>query len=200
MSARITVPASEVWEYFQNGKGDLKSHMNQIAGNNDYGVAIYVTEDSGLPCIIVTIDDEQYCEETVDSETDCKNTVEEIYDQFLYEKAIPLLTGELLDETTDMEQDDAIWEHETELDGAVYDFISVAIGGSIREVSDFLNDDAIEDIKDHFLEYLYRKHHIPIYRPMLLEFDDENGEAYCEYDDYPYDNMEFDDDNPIYRL
>lgn len=199
MSAKTTVLASEVWEYFQDCKEELKDHMYQIAGNTDYGIAIYVTEDSGLPSIVVTADDEQIFEETAISESDCKRTVEKIYDKYLSNAVISILTGEPDEEgLSEMEQEDTIWERELELDNAIAEFIDVAIGGIVHDNST-LDDDGLEDIKDHFLEYLYRKHGLPIFRPMMLEYDDGKGGTYDEYDEYPYENMEFDDDNQIYK-
>ena len=50
----------------------------------------------------------------------------------------------------------------------------------------------VEDVKEHLLEYFYRKHGLSVYRPMELE-DDEG--VFIE--DYPYECMEF-DPNPMY--
>ena len=55
-----------------------------------------------------------------------------------------------------------------------------------------LIEDVIEDCKEHFLEYMYRKHHLDIYRPMELEDDD--GVFFKEY---PYEYIEF-SDAPLY--
>ena len=94
-----------------------------------------------------------------------------------------------------LEQQDAIEEREMELDIAVSEFISAVLGGdAYLDSEDY--DDIIEDCKDHFLEYLARKHGLDIFRPMVLE--DEDGEDF--YEEYPYECMEFDDeDNPIYQ-
>ena len=52
-----------------------------------------------------------------------------------------------------------------------------------------------EDCLDHFIEYIARKHKVDVYRPMYIQYEGEEAE-YCEY---PYDELEFDDeDNPIY--
>ena len=62
--SRIIISEAEVWDYFQDCKDDLKSHMHKIAENTEYGIEIFVTEDSGLPSIVVTADNVQVFEET----------------------------------------------------------------------------------------------------------------------------------------
>ena len=58
---------------------------------------------------------------------------------------------------------------------------------------DIIND-IVEDVKEHTLEYIARKHGMPIYRPMYLEGED--GTDF--YSEYPYEEMIFEDCNPIY--
>ena len=61
-------------------------------------------------------------------------------------------------------------------------------------VSDIeVDPEVIEDCKEHFLEYMYRKFGLSIHRPMVLE--DEEGEEFFE--EYPYECMEF-EDAPLY--
>ena len=201
MNAEIIVQASEVWGYFQDEREDLKSHMHQIAGNPEYGVAIFVTEDSGLPSIVVTADDVQVYEETAVSAHDCQKTVEKVYDDYLTSKAIDSLSAH--DDTVDasltaLEIEDMIDERESELDAATYEFLLAAVQGAY--IDDYASgdfDDVIDDLKEHFLEYMARKHGIPVYRPMMLEYEDGTEEL----SEYPYEDMEFDDpDNPLYKV
>ena len=90
-----------------------------------------------------------------------------------------------------------IAERELELDDAVSMLLDTVIE---EDVAMFLGpeaDEICEDIKDHILEYLYRKHGISTRRPMVLE-DTETGEDFFE--EYPYEHMEFEDeDNPMYK-
>ena len=197
MAAKITVSASDVWGYFQDAKEDMKSHMHQIAGNHEYGVEIFVTEDSGLPSIVVTADDVQVYEETAVNAHDCQKTVEKIYDDYLTSKVIASLSGvDDDDDLTATDIEDMIDERETELDAAVYEFVMTALQGAYFDdyTSDF--DDICEDLKEHFLEYMARKHGLPVYRPMMLEYEDGTEEL----SEFPYEDMEFDDpDNPLYK-
>lgn len=198
MAAKITVSASDVWGYFQEAKEDLKSHMHQIAGNPEYGVVIFVTEDQSLPSIVVTVDDVPVYEETAVDVLNCQKTVEKIYDDYLTSKIFASLLGgdDDSEELTALDIEDMIDERESELDAAVYEFVMTAIQGAYFDdyTSDF--DDICEDLKEHFLEYMARKHGLPVYRPMMLEYDDGTEEM----SEYPYEDMEFDDpDNPLYK-
>lgn len=197
MAAKITVSASDVWGYFQDAREDLKSHMHQIAGNPEYGVAIFVTEDSGLPSIVVTADDVQVYEERAVNTHDCQKTVEKIYDDYLTSKVIASLSGgDDSDDLTALDIEDMIAEREGELDTAVYEFVMTATQGAYFDdhISDF--DDILEDLKEHFLEYMARKHELPVYRPMMLEYEDGTEEI----SEYPYEDIEFEDpDNPLYK-
>lgn len=198
MAEKITVLAENVWAYFQKEKEDLKSHMHKIAGYPEYGVEIYVTENRGLPSIVVTADDEQVYEETAVNEHDCKQTVSTIYDNYLTSKVIDSLWDSVSndDDLTQIEIEGMIDDREAELDNAVYDFLMTVVQGVYIDDPTIDLDDVLEDLKEHFLEYMARKHGIPVYRPMMLEYDDGSEEL----SEYPYDDLEFDDpDNPIYK-
>ena len=81
----------------------------------------------------------------------------------------------------------AIDEREEELDDALMYFLEAACEG---QPCIFLDDDEIEEIKDHFCEYLWKKYKLHIYRPMWLE--DENGEEF--FSNYPYEVMIYDEE------
>lgn len=189
---KITVAASEVWDYFQKHKAELEKSEHTIAENEEYGVEISITNEEGLPCFMVTADGYQYAEERAISANDCKETVETLYGDYLTEKFV-----DGADDESRLDQEDMIAERELELDDAVSMLLDTVIE---EDVAMFLGpeaDEICEDIKDHILEYLYRKHGISTRRPMVLE-DTETGEDFFE--EYPYEHMEFEDeDNPMYK-
>ena len=91
------------------------------------------------------------------------------------------------------------WEIERSegaLDEAVEYFISSILDDEHSVFGDVpIPEYVIKDCKEHFLEYLYRKHKFNIRRPMVLE--DESGEDF--YEEYPYPCLVFEDEsNPIY--
>lgn len=193
---KVFVLASEVWSYFQEHKNEFERSMHKIAGNEEFGVEIFVTESKGLPSVIVTVDDEEVLEERVSNERDCEVIVKEIYDDYLTNKVLKVLSGSADDDLSESELEGMIMEREDELSSAVCEFIEAVVPNEFEALVDD-PDEVIEDIKDHFLEYLARKYGFNIYRPMFLEYDD----GVEELSEYPYKDMIFDDeDNPIYKL
>lgn len=190
MTARITIPSSDVWGYCQSNKSALSSSMHEIASNFDYGISVYVTttEDGNFGIVVTSEDDEIYSESLLNP-SGCKEIVNYVYDTYLTGKVVDLLTNE--EEYTEAEIQDQIDERELELDDAVYSLLDVVFDNG------YINfDDIIEDVKEHILEYIARKHNIPIRRPMYLQ--DEDGTDF--YEEYPYEHMIFDDEgNPIYN-
>ena len=64
-----------------------------------------------------------------------------------------------------------------------------------KSVAEDVIEEIADDVKEHTLEYIARRHGLPIYRPMYLE--DEDGKDF--YSEYPYEEMIFEDYNPIYE-
>lgn len=192
----ILIEATDLWDYYEEHQKELTASMHEVASCFDYGVKIYLTADEGKPQIVVEADEEEVYRENVMGKVDCQNTAEKIYDDYLTSKALEMLC---LDDRIVMseedEWDDAIQEREEELDAAVYQFYTDVLGGSPYYDGEDM-DEMLDDLKDHFLEYMARKWGIDVYRPMMLE--DEDGNDF--YEEYPYECMIFEDeDNPIYQ-
>lgn len=200
-NSNIFVEAKDVWAYFNSHKIELTRIMHQVARNEDCEVDIFLTEKGGSPNIVVTHADYELYQERCLNPDDCHRTVERIYNEYLDDTVINKVMQfyvddeDELEELTKLEIEDMISERETELDAAIVDFLTVVLEGYIdEETADF--DDICDDLKEHFLEYIARKHDLPIRRPMYLEYDDGSEEL----EEFPYENMEFDDeDNPIYK-
>lgn len=199
MSQRIVVEARDVWDYAQKYKERLRTSMHEIASNSDFGIVIYITiaEGKDRPEIVVSADGDEVYFEGVISAEDCRETVDRIYDKYLTSTVISILSGDSDDEAEDdysqFALEDQIAAREAELDDALYMFLGTVCDD---ESCASLDEEMIEDVKEHFLEYLARKWDLLIRRPMFLE--DEDGEDFFE--EYPYEYMAFDDeDNPIYK-
>ena len=198
---KIIVEVSDVWQYFNDQKNALKSNLCLLACNKEYGVEIYITETMGAPFFSVTADGYQLAEDSATTEEECVEAVQKLYDKYLTGKFIDdenLPFNELSEEDTScLEIEDMISERETELDDAVMYLVNIAAEDDESLFGENY-DDIIEDAKEHFLEYLARKHGLKIRRPMMLEDEDEDGEEFFE--EYPYECMVFEDeDNPIYK-
>lgn len=197
MAQKIILQPDEVWDYFVEHEEECDECMFEIASCYEYGTAVYLSRSSkGIGCIIVEADDQEvYNEEVIDAE-DTKKTVQKVYDDYLTDKVIEILSDfEPQEDDTLQDQEDEIAMREEELDNLIWDFVMGVFGG--ETYADFdCTGEVLDDLKDHFLEYMYRKHGFDIYRPMVLE--DEDGTEFFE--EYPYEHMVFDDeDNPMYK-
>ena len=165
--------------------------MEIIAENEEFGLEILLSSVNGSPTITVMADDIQQYEITTDL-FHLEDVCRLVYDKYL-DNTINALS-ESADAAVDLR--DEIDDRESELDAAVDDFLGVVLQTFGYDTADVV-DEIHDDVKEHFLEYLYRKFGMDIYRPMFLE--DEDGEEFFE--EYPYECMEFEDeDNPIYMV
>lgn len=187
MACKIYVPATEVCGFFLKNKKRLEDGVELIAENCEYGIEVYLTEALGLPKVEVYADGDLVYEETVIDRECCAETMENVYDTYLTDNVVKILSGE-----DEISQDDEIDQRETELDMLVTDFITgVMSTGGYFDSGAADADEIVDDCKEHFLEYLARKHGLRVYRPMYLE--DEDGNEF--FDEYPYECMEFDDED-----
>lgn len=201
MGAINILDPEEVWDYWIQHPEEIIGVMFGIATYEDLGIEIYMTADNAKNLrVVVEADSIEIYEESMINDIDCLKSCQKIYDEYLTESVSSILarfdmSPEKLKTKEEIEQE-AIDERELELDSAVYDFYSNVLGFNAKfEPQD--EQEMLEDLKEHFLEYMSRKHSIPIYRPMYLEDVDTNQEYYS---DYPYDDMVFEDeDNPVYK-
>lgn len=207
MAMKITVKASDVWWYCQSHRDELTRDMHLIAENPEYGAEVYITDDMGFPMVMVIVDGNDVYEETAINQTDMTRIVRRIYDEYLTENIFTIL-GDFEDDElsifedeegnvySEMEVIDRIEDRENELTAAVYDFVATVTEEKLDDDLVLEFEDIVEDLKDHFLEYMARKHKIDIRRPMYLVYEDGSEEL----EEFPYDNMEFEDENnPIYQ-
>ena len=199
MRGHVTVGSSNVVEFYKKNQFRLAQEYEDIAENEEIGVVIYLSDTNGRPTVSVFADDIPRAEVTTNL-SELENLVKTVYDTYLDEQNFIAATAdeeveEIEEEYSEEELEQSlIDDRESEIDAALIDFLTVVMqtegygfDGAIDEIFD--------DVKEHYLEYLARKHKIELYRPMYLE--DENGEEFFE--EYPYECMEFEDeDNPIY--
>lgn len=188
---------AEVWDYYLENYYDGAMLYEVIAEYEDCGIIIVASTDKtgGLE-VNVGVDGIEMFSECIINEPDCIRTVTKVYDEYLTESFVNDSINKEDDVeifTQEEENQILIEEREDELDLLVSDFCNGVIGFNSKYE---LTDEQLDDIKEHFLDYLYRKHDVNVYRPMYLE--DEKGEDFFE--EYPYPCMVFEDeDNPIYQ-
>lgn len=179
----IFVKPDDIWKYFQDNREKLKTTMIAVAQSDLYDVTIYLSDDSGLPTLIIESSNVESEEFSITDEESCMTTASMVYDLYLTEQIVTVMMQE--SENSEME------EREADIDGFILRLLEDLLSDDPILYSDLI-ESVVQDCKEHFLEYLYRKHGLSVYRPMELE-DDEG--VFVE--DYPYECMEF-DPNPLY--
>ena len=203
----IIIQASDVWDYAEEHASELVNISHIIASNEDYGIEVLINKeevDDDMVHISVEEDDEEVFWEDLKDRTQAEKTVQEIYDNYLTSKVLETLgyikvnvISNNKDDEVDEEKDD-IQYRENDLDLAVYDFIETVVDCSLDYVfsNQQVQEEFLQDCKEHFLEYMARKWGMNIYRPMYLYT--EKGERY--FTEYPYKEMIFEDpNNPLYK-
>lgn len=192
----ITIEPCNLWEYMEkkDKEGQLGAVMYEIAKNEEYGISVYASKDEkGRYCIVVEADEYEVFNEWVTDRDDAEVTCAKVYENYLTEKVIQVLSDVGGDEE-DPDIEEEIRLREDELTNCTEEFLMEILGRDAY--FDGVEFEMINDCKEHFIEYVARKYGLPIYRPMILE--DENGEDFFE--EYPYECMIFDDENnPIYK-
>lgn len=216
MAANIIIAPEDIWDYFEENIHELETHMHTIAENKEYGTEICVTNDGGLPHLVVTADDVEIETATCWEKTNCIFETKRMYELYLTDRAVQSISdifdtneygygsynygydeegGVLSDEEENLlSLQEEIDDRESDLNWAISNFLDTVLcdsGVGIEEMGD-IADDCLE----HFLEYIHLKHGVDIYRPMWIQYDDEDTE---EFEEFPYEHLSFDDeDNPIY--
>lgn len=201
MGTQISVQPESVWGFYQEHIDTMETKMFKIAENTDFGIEIWIFVGIGLS-VSVESDDGQLEEINLITENNCETVIRQVYKQYLTDEYLKLMLGDIynypdIDEDIQsflsLDREDLIAERENELYDVTYDFLRTVVEDDISlDIDKF--EEICEDCKEHFLEYIYRKHNIDIHRPMELE--DENGEDFFE--EYPYGCFDF-EDNPLYK-
>lgn len=181
----VLVRPSDVWAYFHAHKSEFTNDMQLIASTSDGAIGIYLTEDNGSPLFIVEEADDVIDEDEAITKVDCEETARKLYFEHLGYDELDMSAD------TDLENE-VIAEREDEITVLFQNLLFDLLVDTADE--DIIND-IVEDVKEHTLEYIARKHGLPIYRPMYLE--DEDGTDF--FSEYPYMEMIFEDFNPIYE-
>lgn len=190
MSRGVVYEPSEVWDYFVDNCDDMviQGEEHMIAESDEYKIYLCSSDDCTTGIIhVYDTPDEDMVAEDIFGEAECEAVITKLYKEFgIYKDGVKSLFEEHKDE---------ILESEDNLTDAVTYFIHEAVSATVPtcRLSTMKNDlgitdEEIEEAKNHFLEYLYIKLGIDLYRPMIVQFDD--GEKFFEH---PYSHLELDE-------
>ena len=194
MSRGVVYKPEEVWDYFLDNCEDMveKGEEHMIAESLDRSNRIYITSSDDCTTAIIRVYDidEDLVSEDLAGESECESTISKLYKDFgMYKKDKD--TKKSLFE----EHKDEILDSEDNLTDAVTYFIHEAVSATVPtcRLSTMkhdlgITDEEIEEAKNHFLEYLYIKLGIDLYRPMIVQFDDKE-----EFFEHPYSHLELDE-------
>ena len=197
---KIVYDPSEIYEVFQEEKLDIANHRLLVAENDYFQIFLDCMASKSLEYIgMMVIESEGYIieEDFFEDEKECNDIFEKAYINYI-------LTETVVEKAEEEENvNDTIYDKDGKLNIAYVDEIeqregdlTLAVINFIDAISDTqmsyaLTDEEVEEIKDHFIEYLYRKFGLSIFRPMEIVMD--NGDEV--YEEYPYPKLRF--ENPI---
>lgn len=183
MSCIFVYPA-DVWDYFSLADENFDSET-EIACNDLTGTDIYIVSDHGFLNVIVTISGDLEYEELIINKEDCEDVITRIFEEYL---------GDFWNEdaSEDEEIESMIVNRELEIDAAVEDFLMTVLNKAPVDLD--ISPTVIEEIKEHFLEHIYRKHKLSPYRPMYIKYEDSE-----ELEEHPYEHLVFDSNAVLYK-
>lgn len=218
MEPVIHIRPAEGWGYFVRNKTRLSEELVEIASNEATNTSVYMTEENGNPYLYVYRDDKKIFQsecttiyeternlrvvfatyitelEVVGSSNDDEDDSEEAEDNTSVAETddddddTPPANSDL-DAMSDKEFQRYINEREDVIFNAVSDLIAVLTEDSVSALEfDPSDDDCVDNIVNHIVEYLAIKCGFRIRRPMTIIEDDTGFEVRTEY---PYEEYEF---------
>lgn len=218
MEPVIHIRPADGWVYFVRNKTRLSEELVEIASNEATNTSVYMTEENGNPYLYVYRDDKKIfqseCTTIYETErnlrvvfatyiTDLEVVGSSNEDEYDSEEAegntsvaeaddddddTPPANSDL-DAMSEKEFQSYISEREDVIFNAVSDLISVLTEDSVSVLEfDPSDDDCVDNIVNHIVEYLAIKCGFRIRRPMTIIEDDTGFEVRTEY---PYEEYEF---------
>ena len=189
----IILQPYECWDYAMENADELLGENHIIATEYDFGVEILISVHDHLPAFEVYADDDLIYSTFALNQDDCVEVVEELYNDYLDDFLSTVTLNQFKNEEDMIEKErEAIEVQESAIDLAIEDFLDIVCEGFDNAS---FTDWQLEDIKDHFCEYVARKFDVRVYRPMYLT----DAQGYDFYVDYTYGSMIFEyEGNPVY--
>lgn len=211
MAPVIHIQPTEGWGYFAKNKARLSEELVEIATNEEMNTSVYMTEEDGQPYLYVYRDDKKVFQSACTTVYETERILRVIYATYLTE--LKVINGENADEDeseelppdhdnddvppvnsdidamSETEFQDYIDDRENVIFNAVSDLIAVLTEDSVSALEfDPSDDDCVDNIVNHIVEYLAIKCGFRIRRPMTIIEDDTGLEVRTEY---PYEEYDF---------
>lgn len=214
MAPVIHIQPAEGWGYFAKNKARLAEELVEIATNETTNTSVYMTEEDGNPYLYVYRDDKKIFQSACTTIYETERNLRVVYAQYISDLQV---VGGKSDDTEDEDdaaavlhddEDDDDVPPESELDAmsdeefqvmvseredvifsAVSALITVLTEDEVSALEfDPSDDDCVDNIIDHIVEYLAIDCGFRIRRPMEV-IDDDTG--FTVRTEYPYEEYEF---------
>ena len=146
----VMVSVSEIREFYIKNQLALRDEYRLVADEEDTGVALYITEEDGLPYFLVEVDGDNEYEARASSETE----IEKVYSQLLNFYICETDDDEVLS-TEDFDRLEEIYD-------ATIEYLSVLLE---REPDEYFDDNCLEEIALAFEGYLYDAYRLSVRHP-----------------------------------
>ena len=216
MAPIIHIQPVEGWGYFNRNKARLVDELVEIATNEATNTSVYMTEEDDRPYLYVYRDDKKVFQSACTTIYETERNLRVVYAQYINE--FQVVGGGDSNETDDDEEVDSVQTEDDEADDdtppcseldamsdeefqimvseredvifeAVSDLIAVLTNDNVSALEfDLSDDDSVDNIVDHIVEYLAIKCGFRVHRPMEV-VDDETG--LLVRTEYPYEEFDF---------
>lgn len=198
----MTLKPEEVWKFYNDNASRMAKDLVCIAHSDSAGYEIFITEEDGIPCVIVYRGTLQVYEEGMVSAADAESTIRNVYKTYLIpgtaqqsaksadspEEDDKDIQEPEDDTDTRLDQEDQIYEREDAIYLAFGEFLNVLTEDDRLCTDIFPDDSAVDTAINCILEYLAVDHGIRIRRPMFIQDMDTGVEVFSEY---PYEEYDF---------
>jgi hypothetical protein len=210
----VHIRPAEGWGYFVKNKSRLSEELVEIASNESTNTSVYMTEENGNPYLYVYRDDKKVFQSECSTIYETDRNLRVVYATYIHDLEVvnsenededdpakpeepppnpddddaPPVNSDL-DAMSDKEFQSYINEREDVIFNAVSDLIAVLTEDSVSALEfDPSDDDCVDNIVNHIVEYLAIKCGFRIRRPMTIIEDETGFEVRTEY---PYEEYEF---------
>lgn len=210
----IHIQPAEGWGFFAKNETRLSEELVEIAVNEETNTSVYMTEEDGSPYLYVYRDDKKIFQSACTTIYETERNLRVVYATYIHDLEVvgsekeddddPAKPEELppdpddddappvnsdLDAMSDKEFRDYVNEREDVIFAAVSDLIAVLTEDSVSALEfDPTDDDSVDNIVNHIVEYLAIKCGFRVRRPMTIIEDDTGFEIRTEY---PYEEYDF---------